>query len=173
MIFLEAENDGKGAGKDAGNGPEIDGQKGVKDNASSSIEDYKRLGADFDNYRKQADRAILSAKSRGASDVAKEELAVLDDFDSAIAHYCENGEVCGGLSSLRNKLFASLSKFGLEEMENMEGKPFDPHLMEAVKTDEKVDEGIVASQLRKGYAFEGEIIRHPMVIVGSKKPNGK
>lgn len=143
-----------------------------KETATVPVEDYKRLAADFDNYRKFAEKGLAEAKSTGAAALAGEILPVLDDLDSAIGHCKQNPEVCGGIEGIRKKLFESLEKIGLEEMPDCTGCKFDHEVMEAVKTDGNAEEGVVAAQLRKGYACGGEIIRHPLVVVGSKKTGG-
>jgi len=136
-----------------------------------AVEDYKRLAADFDNYRKHAEDVAQEGKSRGKMFVASDLLALLDDFDSAIEHYEKNEEVKAGLVGLRKRLFDTLKAHGLEEIAECEGKKFDPEVHEAVRTDDKAKEGIVACELRKGYSFCGQILRHPMVVVGSGKAN--
>ncbi len=134
-----------------------------------AVEDYKRLAADFDNYRKQVQNIGEDSKARGKMFVASDLLALLDDLDSAIGHYKENPEVKAGLVGLRKRLFDTLKVHGLEEIAGCEGKKFDPEMQEAVRTDDKAEEGIVSCELRKGYSFCGQILRHPMVVVGSGK----
>lgn len=134
-----------------------------------AVEDYKRLAADFDNYRRHAESVAQDGLARGKMYVASDLLALLDDFDSAIGHYEKNEEVKAGLVGLRKRLFDTLKAHGLEEIAGCEGKKFDPEVQEAVRTDDKAKEGIVACELRKGYSFCGQVLRHPMVVVGSGK----
>ena len=134
-----------------------------------AVEDYKRLAADFDNYRRHAEDVAQDGKARGKMYVASDLLALLDDFDSAIGHYEKNEEVKAGLAGLRKRLSDTLKAHGLEEIAGCEGKKFDPEVCEAVRTDEKAEDGIVSCELRKGYSFCGQIIRHPMVVVGCGK----
>lgn len=139
-----------------------------------AVEDYKRLAADFDNYRKHAEDVAQDGKTRGKTFIASDLLALLDDFDSAIEHYEKNEEVKAGLIGLRKRLFDTLKAHGLEEIAGCEGKKFDPEVHEAIRTDDKAKDGVVARELRKGYSFCGQILRHPMVVVGSgKKTDGK
>jgi len=137
-----------------------------------AVEDYKRLAADFDNYRRHAESVAQDGLARGKMLVASDMLALLDDFDSAIGHYEKNEEVKAGLAGLRKRLFDTLKAHGLEEIAGSEGKRFDPEVQEAARTDDKAEDGIVSCELRKGYSFCGQILRHPMVVVGSGK-NGK
>ena len=61
---------------------------------------------------------------------------------------------------------------GLEEIACVEGDAFNPKLHEAAKTVPGAPEGKITEVIRKGYAFCGEIIRHPLVAVG-KGEEGK
>jgi len=172
-----AKENGKETGKDAeGKNANLAGDS---DNAETcgagcpkgcvAVEDYKRLAADFDNYRRHAEDVAQDGKARGKMYVASDLLALLDDFDSAIEHYEKNEEVKAGLVGLRKRLFDTLKAHGLEEIAGCEGKKFDPEVQEAVRTDDKAEEGIIACELRRGYSFCGQILRHPMVVVGSSK----
>jgi molecular chaperone GrpE len=137
-----------------------------------AVEDYKRLAADFDNYRRHAEDVASDGKARGKMYVISDLLPLLDDFDSAIEQYQKNEEVRNGLSGLRKRLFDTLKANGLEELAGFEGEKFDPEVCEAVRTDDKAKEGIISCELRKGYSFCGQILRHPMVVVGSAKADG-
>jgi molecular chaperone GrpE len=182
---MKEDNDAKGkiekekvGGNDANSG-ETEKTKETKPGCPEgcvAVEDYKRLAADFDNYRKRAESVAQDGRTRGKMFVASDLLALLDDFDSAIGHYEKNEEVKAGLAGLRKRLFDTLKAHGLEEIGSCEGKKFDPEVCEAVRTDEKAEEGIVSCELRKGYSFCGQVIRHPMVVVGcgkAKEENGK
>ena len=63
-----------------------------------------------------------------------------------------------------------LTEAGLEEVDAT-GKPFDPHLHEALAQQEtpEVPEGHVVHQLRKGYKLRDRLLR-PASVVVAKKP---
>ncbi|MDD5348342.1 MAG: nucleotide exchange factor GrpE [Candidatus Omnitrophica bacterium] len=133
------------------------------------VEDYKRLAADFENYRRHVENISKDSRAAGKAAVIADLLPILDDFDSAIKHYEANEEVKSGLLGLQKRFFDALKSQGLEEIDGCEGERFDPGIHEAVRTDENVEEGLVCKQLRKGYSFDGIVLRHPMVVVGSAK----
>ncbi len=178
MDFLDIQADCKGNGKivkgsvifldDKEHEDEPDRNGGT--NASSvSLDEYKRLAADFENYRKQAEKRMAQAQEAGEMDLACDLLAVLDDLDSAQAHYAQNAEVLEGVAGIAKKLAEVLQAHGLEGMASSVGKKFDPAVHEAVKTVESNKDGMVISEVRRGYSFNSTIIRHPMVAVGASK----
>lgn len=126
------------------------------------LEDLQRLQADFENYRKRAQREQGQASTRGAARVVERLLPVLDNFELVLAH----GEGGSGVELVFKELMETLRTAGLEEIE-AEGQPFDPRLHEAVETtdDATVTQEIVSKVHRRGYAFKGELLRPPMVVV--------
>jgi len=139
-----------------------------------TTEDYIRMCADFDNYRKHAEKKISSAHNEGKCILAGELLPVIDDLDSAIIQTADlskanEKEITQGVASVRSRLLAILRSHGLEEMPSGVGNKFDHNLQEAIQTSPEVADGVVATELRKGYLFRGNVLRHAMVVVGSKK----
>ncbi len=65
-------------------------------------------------------------------------------------------------------------KEGLCQIEAI-GKPFDPHLHEAVAQvhTEKQPEGTIIEELKKGYTFDGKVIRPSFVSVAKGKKEEK
>jgi len=76
-----------------------------------------------------------------------------------------------GVNLICQQLKGVLAEAGLEELDAA-GKPFDPHLHEAVSQQEtpEVPEGHVVQQLRKGYKLRDRLLRPASVIVA--KPPG-
>lgn len=126
------------------------------------LDDLQRLQADFDNYRKRAQREQAQAGERAEARFAQRLLPVLDNFELVLAH----GEGGSGVQLVLKELTETLRAAGLEEVE-AEGQPFDPRIHEAVETteDEDVTEEVVTKVHRRGYTFKGELLRAPMVVV--------
>ena len=55
-----------------------------RDEATSYLDDLKRVAADFDNYRKRSTREQAATIDRAAERVVTELLPVLDTFDAAL-----------------------------------------------------------------------------------------
>ena len=132
---------------------------------------YIRLAADFDNFRKRQEAEKESLLKYGAENTVKKLIEVLDNFDRGIkaietVEDCEKVKEC---YLLAYKNFNDvLNKIGLEVIK-AEGEEFDPNLHEAVMqtpTDEKEENTIIA-ELQKGYKLGDKVLRASLVNVAT------
>ena len=129
---------------------------------------YKRLYADFDNFRRRSRQEKEELSNVVAQNLILELLPVLDNFERALSSLSEE-EAAGigsGVSMIYRQLFGALEKAGLNVVE-AEGKEFDPQYHEAVLRVEDADqaEGTIVQELQKGYSVKGKVIRPSMVKV--------
>ncbi|MDH7577246.1 MAG: nucleotide exchange factor GrpE [Bacillota bacterium] len=129
---------------------------------------YLRLAADFENFRRRSQQEIDVIRRRGAEDLIRELLPVVDNFERALvsarALFPEN--VVTGVEMIYRQLWTVLSQAGLQVVE-AGGRPFDPVYHEAfeqVETDEYPD-GTVISEVQKGYLLRGKVLRPALVKV--------
>lgn len=124
--------------------------------------DLQRLQAEFDNYRKRMMKEQAAASARAGARLVEHLLPVLDNFERAIAH----GEGGAGVELVFKELRSTLEREGLEEIA-AEGSAFDPQVHEAVESheDPNVAEPTVQSVYRRGYRFNGQLLRPAMVVV--------
>ncbi|MBO6271904.1 nucleotide exchange factor GrpE, partial [bacterium] len=130
---------------------------------------YIRLAADFDNYRKRQAQERESLLKYGAESTLKKVIEVLDNFERG-EKANETVEDCDKLREsfnlIHKQLFDVLSKSGLEVIE-AEGKEFDPNFHEAVMqtpTSEYPEHTIIA-ELQKGYKMGDRVLRPSLVNV--------
>lgn len=132
---------------------------------------YIRLAADFDNFRKRQEQERESLLKYGAENTVKKLIEVLDNFDRGIKALetiedCEKAKECYNLAY---KNFNDvLGKIGLEVIP-AEGEEFDPNLHEAVMqtpTGEKPENTIIA-ELQKGYKLGDKVLRATLVNVAT------
>ena len=112
------------------------------------LDGLQRLKAEFDNFRKRADRDVLEARARARMGLLTEFLPVLDNLERALsaAEHHEEGKVLEGVR-LTHSMFADLlRKEGVTELDPL-GATFDPHLHEALMTQ--------PSDQRRGYGDRG------------------
>ena len=130
---------------------------------------YIRLAADFDNFRKRQEAEKESLLKYGAENTVKKLIEVIDNFDRGMkaietVEDCEKVKEC---YKLAYKNFNDvLGKIGLEAIP-AEGEEFDPNLHEAVMqtpTDEKPENTII-TELQKGYKLGDKVIRYAQVVV--------
>jgi molecular chaperone GrpE len=148
-----------------------------KKKAAELYDQLLRSKAEFDNYRKRMDKEKSEARAWGKQEVLVQLIALVDVFEQAMAqaHRAkELKQVVQGVDMLHKSFAAFLKTEGLEPIEII-GKPFDPHLAEALEQQE-VDEdqvGLVLGELQKGYLFQGRVLRPSRVRVGVARKDGK
>jgi molecular chaperone GrpE len=124
-------------------------------------EEYKslaqRVQADFDNFRRRSQVQAQADADRATGRLAE---ALLPVLDAAEAAYLRHPDEVG---PLLNQMLAELKKHGLEAVD-LDGRPFDPEVAEAV-AHEPGDGGepVVAEVLRSGYLWKGRVLRAAMV----------
>lgn len=132
-----------------------------------------RTAADFDNFRKRAAREKEDAIRYANNSLLADLLPVADNFDLGLeaARSAPGADaILQGLGMVGRQLRDFLASAGAEEIK-AEGAEFDPNLMEAVgqEPDDKVPEGMVLRQTRRGYKLKDRLLRPASVIV-SKGP---
>ena len=127
-----------------------------------------RKSAEFDNFRKRVDKERREQAEWAAADVLTEVLAVLDDFDRALAIEAppEAASYLAGFELIHRQLGELLRKRGVTPIESL-GADFDPHWHQAVAYDESpgAREGEIVGELRKGYKLGDRLLRPAMVRV--------
>jgi molecular chaperone GrpE len=134
-----------------------------------------RVTADFENFKKRAARERTEAGHAASAALLNKLLPVLDNFEMAqtAAQTAQGDKLAAlqtGIAMIQQQLKAILVEAGLEEIDAT-GKPFDPTFHEAVSQQEsdKIPEGHVLQQLRKGYKHRERLLRAATVTV-AKKP---
>ena len=129
---------------------------------------YIRLAADFDNYRKRQEQEKEALLKYGAENTLKKMIEVLDNFERGLkaletVEDCEKVKECYNLAY---KNFTDvLTKAGLESIK-AEGEAFDPNFHEVMQTptSEKPEHTIIA-ELQKGYKLGDKVLRPTLVNV--------
>ncbi len=125
-----------------------------------------RRQADFENFRKRAERDRSEFVQFAGMEFVREMLPILDDFERALKVECADAGYTRGVNLIYTRLFEALKKMGLEPMDTV-GKTFDPNLhqaIERVETDQAEDQTILG-EFQKGYNFRGKLLRPAMVKV--------
>lgn len=143
----------------------------LEEKAAKDKDDYIRLMAEFDNYRRRTSQEKLELVSMASTDTIKGLLPVLDDCERALKVLQESADSDAakeGTELIYNKLMSYLKSKGLAVIEAL-GQPFDTDLHEAVAQFPVQDEekkGKVFDVVQTGYTLNGKVIRFAKVVVG-------
>ena len=150
---------------------ECENNAGLQEKFDALNNQYIRLAADFDNYRKRQAQERESLLKYGGESILKKLLEVLDNFERG-EKANESVEDCEKLKEsfnlLHKQLFDVLTKSGLEVIES-EGKEFDPNFHEAVMQTPtgEYPEHTIISELQKGYKMGDRVLRAALVNVAT------
>jgi len=136
-----------------------------------------RRQADFDNYRKRIEKERFEDAKRATARVVEGLIPVIDGFEQALAAHreAEYESYRKGFELIYKQLLDHLAKLGVERLDPV-GKPFDPHLHQAVDRAETKDhdDGTILQVFQPGYVFHGRVLRPAMVRVAvHPKPASK
>ena len=126
-----------------------------------------RLTADFDNFRKRAQRDKDEARQFANQGLLEKLLPVLDNFEMALTAVKDaDPSVRDGVQMILDQLLSVLKESGVVPVDAL-GQPFDPNLHEALSQEETTDaeEGTVVQQVQCGYKLNDRLVRPARVVV--------
>ena len=129
---------------------------------------YKRILAEFENFKKRNGKERDSSYSSILSDVVEVILPILDNLENALKIETQDEEYKKGIELVVKQFKDVLASKGVQEIKTV-GETFDPELHEAVSSiqDENLGEKEIAQEYRKGYKIGNRVIRHSMVVVAN------
>lgn len=129
---------------------------------------FIRLMADFQNYRKRADKEKSEIYARANEGIMLGLLTVIDNFERAIEHESKDEKYAEGMQLIFKQLMDVLQASGLEEIKALD-EDFDPNIHDAVMTcdSDEHESGKVVEVLQKGYMLNGRLLRASMVKVSN------
>lgn len=143
----------------------------LENQVAKEKDDYIRLMAEFDNYRRRTSQEKLELVSMASTDTIKGLLPILDDCERALTVLLESDDSDAakeGTELIYSKLLNYLKSKGLAVIEAA-GQVFDTDLHEAVAqfpVQEEDKKGKVFDVVQTGYTLNGKVIRFAKVVVG-------
>ena len=130
-----------------------------------------RTQADFENYKKRAARERDEGIKYANRSLLERLVPIIDNFELGLSAAREEGErspIYSGMSMVHKQLNDFLTDNGLEPIDAV-GKQFDPNLHDAIghEPSDKVPEGRVIRQTRRGYRLKDRLLRPAAVVVSS------
>lgn len=137
--------------------------------AQDYFEGWQRERADFSNYKKRAERDLMTMRFNAKVDTLKSLLPVLDDFERAMANLPEDLREqpwLEGIAAIQRKFLKTLEEHGVQTVDPT-GEVFDPNLHEAIGKDSTADvpSGHITVTLQKGYVAGDRVLRPALVRV--------
>lgn len=128
-----------------------------------------RRQADFENYRKRIEKERTEDSRRATARVVEGLIPIVDGFEHALAAHREAAEYetyRKGFELIYKQMLDNIARLGVERVDPL-GKPFDPHLHQAMDRLETVDheDGQILQVFQPGYVFHGRVLRPAMVRV--------
>lgn len=129
------------------------------------------LQADYENFKKSSLRYAKEQIDKYKEETVLELIGILEDLERTLEFGNVNNSqdvIVEGVNIIYKKFVKLLERFGVETIEAL-NKPFDPRYHEAVsviKTKEYPN-NVVIKELRKGYLFNGNVLRPSLVVVSS------
>ena len=132
---------------------------------------YLRLAAEFDNYKRLAQRDQRDQIRFGNEHLLKELLPVVDNLERAIKSSREGAGsdvLIQGVDLTLKQLTGALTRFYVVPVETI-GRPFEPATHQSVTSvaSETVPKQHVVDEFQRGYLLHDRILRAAMVSVSS------
>ena len=135
-------------------------------------EDYLRrlqyLQADFENYRKRAEREMGDVKRYGNDRLLSDLLVIMDELELGLEKAREEGNspvLVEGIGMVLKRFQGLLAKEGVAKIDGV-GSRFDPAFHEAaLKVPSEKEEGTIIEEIRPGYTLKGRVLRPSIVKV--------
>jgi molecular chaperone GrpE len=150
------------AAAEPGGGAEPEQVASLRNQIGERTADLQRLKAEFDNYRRRAERDRAAAGDQAISKLLTDLLGVLDDIGRARDH----GDLEGPFKAIAESLETVLEATGLERF-GTPGEEFDPHLHHALLHSYRADvtQTTCVEIFRAGYRRGNVVLRAAQVAV--------
>jgi molecular chaperone GrpE len=139
--------------------------------AKTSQDKYLRLAAEFENFKRLAQKQKQDYSQFANESLLKELLPIVDNLERALKCVQEGRTTDGlvqGVELTLKQFTETLARFGVKPIASL-GVPFDPTCHQAVARQESktAAENIVIEEYQKGYQLHDRILRAAMVVVAT------
>lgn len=146
--------------------------KSLNENLKKEKDNFLRLFAEFENYKKRTSKERIELYSTANKEVMTAMLPILDDFERGLLEVEKSADkaLLDGMKLIYNKFKNTLDQKGLKMMEVNIGDKFDAEFHEAISqipAPSKKLKGKIIDVVEKGYKLGETIIRFPKVVIGN------
>jgi len=151
---------------------EYDALKAKADERDGYYDQFVRAHAEFENVRKRMEKEKADFFRYAYEGLLIEFLPIIDNLEMAEKHIAEARDfkaVQEGVDMIQLQIQKFLKDIGLERIKAV-GEKFDPHMHEAIETEESKDkeDGLIVAELKPGYRFNGRLLRPAMVRIAKR-----
>jgi len=134
---------------------------------------YMRLAAEFENYKRRAQRDQSDSIRYANESLLKNLLPTLDNLERAIKSGTDagaSGALIEGVQLTHKQFLETVAKLGVRQVTST-GADFDPNIHQAVAQveSETAAPNTVVEEFQKGYFLHDRILRPAMVTVAKEK----
>lgn len=144
--------------------------KKAEEDTAATKDALLRLTADFENFRKRTAKEKEQIVNTTKGNMLESLLPVVDNFELAkgsIKTETEGEEkIDASYQGLYKQMVEVFRGLGLESVP-AEGQPFNPEVHDAIMREpsEEAEDGIILQEFRRGFTFNGVLLRPAMVKV--------
>ena len=135
---------------------------------------YARLLADFDNFKKRTARDREDTYRYAEAEILRDILPTVDNLALALGNAKDkDNDFVKGVQLVYDTFLKALKEHGAEPFDSV-GETLDPEKMEAIATlpSEDVEEGKVSNEVKRGWMLKEKLLRAAQVVVSSGSANG-
>lgn len=138
----------------------------MEEELSRAKNDYIRLYAEYDNYRKRTAKEKTETYSNASAKCIENLLPVIDSFERSLEFECSDENFKNGMNMIFSQMKEFLNKMNVTEIEAM-GAEFDPNYHNAIQqmSDTDYASNHICAVYQKGYMIGDKLIRPAMVAV--------
>lgn len=151
---------------------EYDALKAKAGERDAFCDKYLRTHAEFENAKKRLEKERADYLKYANETFILDFLPILDSLEIAETHIAEAKDfnaVREGVVMIQDQIQKFLKETGVERVKTI-GEKFDPHLHEALETEESgdKDDGVIVAELKPGYSLNGKLLRPASVRIVKK-----
>ena len=148
---------------------EPDETEKLREELAAQKEQYLRVLAEYDNFRKRTQNEKAAIYNNAVSDTVQTILPIADNIERALSQENATAEdMRKGVEMIESQIQASLEKLNITAIGEV-GETFDPNIHNAVAhiDSEELGENVISAVFQKGYLLGDRVIRHAMVQVAN------
>jgi molecular chaperone GrpE len=169
---LEDTENGKSQADPLAEGADLEQALAAKAEEAKTFQDkYLRLAAEFENFKRLAQKQKQEYSQFANESLLKELLPIVDNLERALKCVREGRTTDGlvqGVELTLKQFTETLARFGVRPINSL-GVPFDPtrHQAVAQQASNTAAENTIIEEYQKGYQLHDRILRAAMVVVAA------